>query len=617
MSATEVDSSIEVYTASQGGEPPSNPKTIVEHSTTTPRTQSHPSELATKNLLCTSCKDAVAACSALQSHEKPPRGKSRLCSYADRKALESSATMCPSQASNTQSCHLCSLILGRIRQAEFWRQPPEDLPPPPEPINVYFTVGRTGGTTLEIEVGESDRQRSVGYLVVVPADHEEAMSVSDTPDNPFFKFSATSPKGTTGVRRSARLAKSLASEASFSLAREWLTQCLESHAECTEAARLAVGRPYRLVDVGNDNSVDPKIIVMDFSRPVPPYLTLSHCWGGAKILRLLLGNIDILRKGIPMHELPKTFQDAVVITRRLGYQYIWMDSLCIIQDSPSDWKTNAAIMGEIYAGSVCTVAALTARNAYDGGCFFEQARSPLSYRHCQLSPHWTVKRNSYLAPDMRLRPSWSPLEPFPLHTRAWVVQERLLAPRTLYYGATGLAWECAECSATENVPHGEVAEFSPKASFFEIMRQLRPAVQEEERGPDPELQEKVHALWLTILAAYGRCSLTRFDDRLVAVSGVLRRVEATTGWRSMWGIWRDSVLVDLLWLVDRPSVRPPTSDYLAPTWSWAGLEGAVFMAVGDGKGCEWAAEVVEDGVLQDGRGYVKLKAMARQMTLTA
>lgn len=228
-------------------------------------------------------------------------------------------------------------------------------------------------------------------------------------------------------------------------------------------------------------------------------------------------------------------------------------------------------MGEIYAGSVCTVAALTARNAYDGGCFFEQARNPLSYRHCQLSPHWTVERNSYLAPDMRLRPSWSPLEPFPLHTRAWVVQERLLAPRTLYYGATGLAWECAACSATENVPHGEVPELSPKASFFEIMRQLAPAIQGEEREaarnptPDQELQEKVHALWLTILAAYGRCSLTRFDDRLVAVSGVLRRVEATTGWRSMWGIWRDSVLVDLLWFVDRPSVRPPTPDYLAPT----------------------------------------------------
>ncbi|OJT10838.1 hypothetical protein TRAPUB_12650 [Trametes pubescens] len=590
-------------------EPPSSPTTL-EHLATTPQAQSHPSELATEHVLCASCKEAIAACSALQSREKPPRGKSLLCSYANRKALESVATMCSTRASLEPLCHLCSLILGRIRQAEFSRQPPEDPPPPPEPIDVYFTVGRTGGTTLDIEIGESGRQRSVGYLVIVLADHEEAMSVSVTPDNPFFTFSPDSLEGTTGLRRNARLAKSLASEASFSLAREWLRQCIENHAQCTKAAGLAVGRPYRLVDIGNDNDADPKIIVMDFSRPLPPYLTLSHCWGGATILRLLLGNIATLTKGIPMHELPKTFQDAVIITRRLGYQYIWIDSLCIIQDSPPDWRTNAAIMGEIYAGSVCTVAALTARNAHDGGCFFEQARNPLSYRHCQLSPHWTVKGNSYIAPDLRLRPSWSPMEPFPLHTRAWVVQERLLAPRTLYYGATGLAWECAECSATENVPHGEVAEFSPKASFFEIMRQLPVAAQGEEdaRRPDPELQEKVHALWLTILAAYGRCSLTRFDDRLVAVSGVLKRIEATTGWRNMWGIWRDSVLVDLLWFVDRPSVRPSTPDYLAPTWSWAGLEGAVFMAVGDGKGCQWAAEVVDDGVLQDGRGYLKLKA---------
>ena len=211
-------------------------------------------------------------------------------------------------------CHLCSLILGRIRQAEYWIQPPEDLPP--KPISVSFTVGRTGGTTLDIEIGESGHRRSVGYLVVVPADHEEALSASATPDKPFFLFPGV---GTNDVRKNARLAKSLASEASFSLAREWLKQCLEKHPQCAEAAGLAVGRPYRLVEVGNDSGVDPRIIIVDGMKSVPPYLILSHCWGGAKILRLLLKNIHTLAKGIPMHELPKTFQDAVIITRRLGY----------------------------------------------------------------------------------------------------------------------------------------------------------------------------------------------------------------------------------------------------------------------------------------------------------
>ena len=212
------------------------------------------------------------------------------------------------------------------------------------------------------------------------------------------------------------------------------------------------------------------------------------------------------------------------------------------------------------------------------------------------------------------------MELFPLHTRAWVVQERVLAPRTLYYGSVGLAWECVECSATENVPHGEVSDFSPKASFFEIMRQL-PTTSEDDQTVSPDtkfkFEETVHALWLTILAAYGRCALTRFEDRLVAISGVIKRIEATARWRNMWGIWKESVLVDLLWFVDTPSVRHPTTDYLAPTWSWAVLEGAVFMVVGDGKGCEWVAEVIDDGVLPDGRGYVRFKAMAKSMVLTA
>ncbi|KAI0748196.1 heterokaryon incompatibility protein-domain-containing protein [Daedaleopsis nitida] len=582
-----------------------------------------PSELAEEHILCTPCKEAVAGCLALQSSEKPPQAKSVFRKYSDRKALELAATMCLTGPSISPPCHLCSLVLGRIRQAEFWREPPHD--PPPEPIVVTFVVGRTGGTTLEIEVGQASHRRSMGYLVVVPADHEEAASVvSIMPDSKrFFTFAG---EGVDTIHWNARLAKSLTSEASSSLAREWLKQCLQNHSQCTEAAGLAVGRPYRLVDVGKEDGSDPKVVIMDLTVPLPPYLTLSHCWGGAKILRLLLENIDTLTKGIAMHALPKTFRDAVAITRRLGYQYIWIDSLCIIQDSPPDWRTNAAIMGEIYAGSVCTVAALTARNAHDGGCFSEQARNPLSYRHCHISPYWTVKRNSYVGPDMRLRPRCSPMEPFPLHTRGWVVQERLLEPRTLYFGSTGLAWECVECSATENVPHGEVSEFSPKASFFDIMRQVPGVPAELEDGQTPglrdgaesrKMEEEVYALWLTIQAAYGQCGLTQFEDRLVAISGVIRRIEATTGWRNMWGIWRDSALVDLLWFVDKPSVRPSTSEYLAPTWSWAGLEGGVFMAAGDGKGCEWKAEVVGDGELEDGRGYVKLRAMAKSMVLTA
>ncbi|KAI0708555.1 heterokaryon incompatibility protein-domain-containing protein [Earliella scabrosa] len=561
-----------------------------------------PSELVEEQVLCPQCQYAVVNCPPLQSDQYPTRGSSmsKFRHYFDFQSLEASAAVYP--ASSALPCHLCSLILGRIRLAEQQQR----VVIPSRPVNVAFTVSRSGGVTLDIDIGEISNRREIGELVLLPADEADISSLSP-PAEARFTFSS---RDSAHIPRNAQIAKSLSSEATFSLAREWLAQCLENHPRCTQAARLAVGRPLRLVDVGDNHGTDPKIVIMDPSEPSPVYLTLSHCWGGATILRLLLENVDTLTKGIPMGDLPKTFRDAVIITRRLGYRYIWIDSLCIIQDSPSDWRTNAAVMGEIYAGSACTVAALTARNAHDGGCFFDHARNPLFFCSCRLSPHWTVDGNTPVGTDLRLPPP--SLGPLPLHTRAWVVQERLLAPRTLYYGSTGLAWECVECSATESVPGGEVSRFSPKASFFEIMHQL-PA----DRADQAEFEEKVYDLWTDVQIAYSRCLLTRFEDRLVAISGVIKRIEAAVGWRSMWGIWRERVLVDLLWFVEEPSVRPATPEYLAPSWSWAGLAGRVTMAVGrGGRGCQWTAEVVDDGTLQDGRGYLQIRAMAKSVTLT-
>jgi hypothetical protein len=253
-------------------------------------------------------------------------------------------------------------------------------------------------------------------------------------------------------------------------------------------------------------------------------------------------------------------------------------------------------MGEIYAGSVCTIAALTARNAHEGGCFFDHARNPLSFRPCRLLNDWWVEGNSNIGPDLRAGQS-----PLPLHTRAWVVQERILAPRTLYYGSNGLAWECVECSATEAVPQAEVGRFSPKASFFAI----------QQHGSDPE---KYYDHWMDIQIAYTRCSLTRFGDRLVAISGVIKRLEMLTGWTNVWGLWKERLLLDLLWFLEESTGRPKTEEYLAPTWSWAGVKGRVMVVAGSRVECEWMATVVDVGLLDGGkRGCVRLRGMTREV----
>lgn len=259
-------------------------------------------------------------------------------------------------------------------------------------------------------------------------------------------------------------------------------------------------------------------------------------------------------------------------------------------------------MGEIYATSVCTIAALTARNAHDG-CFFERARNPLFFRHCRILPGWWVESNKAI--DLSLRSALTH-SVMPLHTRGWVVQERILGPRTLYYGSNGLAWECVECSATEIVPVGEVKEFSPKASFF--------ALNTHRDNP-----ERCYEYWLQLQSLYTSCLLTQFSDRLVAISGVIKRLEMFTGWSNHWGLWKETFLMDLLWFVDDSTrTRPQTKEYLAPTWSWAGVEGRVFLALKHGVepgSWRWKAEVMHVGCVggDEQRGCARLLAMIKKV----
>ena len=108
---------------------------------------------------------------------------------------------------------------------------------------------------------------------------------------------------------------------------------------------------------------------------------MSHRWGTAQILCLTRENQDSFLHEIPWESLPSTFKDAVNVTRRLGYAYLWIDSLCILQDTPQDWEEESAIMGDIYRGSVCTVAALDATSSREG---FLGLRNPLKNIPCSL-----------------------------------------------------------------------------------------------------------------------------------------------------------------------------------------------------------------------------------------
>ncbi|KAI0973443.1 heterokaryon incompatibility protein-domain-containing protein [Xylaria arbuscula] len=155
----------------------------------------------------------------------------------------------------------------------------------------------------------------------------------------------------------------LASEANFDLARRWLNACQDDHTGCLKD--YTPDLPTRVIDIGVENRGQSL-------RPVTArgqsgsYVALSHCWGGQVYPLLLIGNIDRFEHAIEFQDLPLTFQDVVSITRELNIPYLWIDSLCIIQNSKADWEQESKKMGLYYGNSTITIYASSAESSTSG-----------------------------------------------------------------------------------------------------------------------------------------------------------------------------------------------------------------------------------------------------------
>ena len=169
---------------------------------------------------------------------------------------------------------------------------------------------------------------------------------------------------------------STANNACFELMEQWNSNCDARHDKC-RSSRNTNWLPTRLINVGDDD--DNIRLCLSTSLPAgTQYISLSHCWGKNQILRCLTTNIDQLMHSVPFSSLSNTFRDAMHITRRLGSKFnishVWIDSLCIVQDSPDDWLGEASRMGNVYANAWCNIAA-TASTDGSGGCF--RIRDPI------------------------------------------------------------------------------------------------------------------------------------------------------------------------------------------------------------------------------------------------
>jgi hypothetical protein len=389
------------------------------------------------------------------------------------------------------------------------------------------------------------------------------------------------------------------------LAKAWIQNCWSNHgATCsppwTSSSATTAFTPHRLVDVGPaDGSIAPKLRLTGYGGASVPYLTLSHCWGSAPIdYKLTSKTIEEMKVAIDIAKLDQNFCDAIEVTRQLGFRYVWIDSLCIVQDSRVDWAAKAGVMGLVYAYSQCTIAALCAESSKEG---FFRAHNPRCSTACPLP----VKVGLNAAPFRK-----PPAAKRPLYSRAWVFQERLLSPRVLRFGQDQISWECQAALADEYMPlplsHSDLMVY--KDSDGAKDKEVREAVAEifgaEQAKAQADRDAAIEALpaaklqfvkaWEKLVRAYSDLSLTYPSDRFPAFAGITSIQQSRMGMTSLEGLWLENFMPSLLWYCKPKTgrriseeikiLRPERKEfsealYVAKTTvnslSWAAIEGEV------------------------------------------
>jgi hypothetical protein len=275
-----------------------------------------------------------------------------------------------------------------------------------------------------------------------------------------------------------------------------------------------------------------------------------------------------------MDSLSSLFQDTVTITRSLGYRYLWIDSLCIIQDSQQDWVSEAAKMGYIFKNSSLTIAAETSRDCREG-VFASSNRLWLNLEDsfalpCHSSTHQIQGR---VSPKLD---SEAPKRRDFLGSRAWTLQEDILSPRTIIWTSRGLKWQCRSADYGEGIQ----LEGSLKISkYYNWMHNnwksiCLPRQDFSKYGSSGSASNRSTSqameIWYSILQNFVRRNITNHADRLLALSGVARDIARLTAYGYFAGLWGEDLCAGLLWSTNGNAET--LKDASEPSWSWASIE---------------------------------------------
>ena len=385
------------------------------------------------------------------------------------------------------------------------------------------------------------------------------------------------------------------SDKAFVRIQRWLRHCNGNHARCKpQVAQVTL--PTRVLDVFHRTMFgsEKKVSVVETAKIKGKYIALSHCWGTSSRLMATKASFPGLKKGIDISALPKTFQEAIQITRRLGVQYLWIDCLCIIQDDPQDWEREAATMATVYRDAYLTISASASSDSYTG-CFpqrttdsyispgtaslgYTTPREASGPNHAEASyqlssgggkrmkvhmfEEWlpgSVFNAAQKTPIGTFGRRYDPIANQPLSTRGWTLQERLLSPRTIHYASDQTYYECetevrsedgfqfpdmtfnmATLITTQRIPWAQHGLLKGGGMSF---------IAGQDAGGKGSTGIRWKGGWLSVIEDFSRRRLTKGTDKLPAMAGVARVLAQETGDTYLAGLWMQHIHEDLCWRV--------------------------------------------------------------------
>lgn len=342
------------------------------------------------------------------------------------------------------------------------------------------------------------------------------------------------------------------------LARQWLSACANKHSCCNQPSNGFI--PDRLLEI-TDDSIKLRVK----PQKAEPYVALSHCWGSTKPIVLSVENLISFQQGLSWTDLPQTFKEAAQVTLNLGFQFIWIDTLCIIQDSEEDWEEQAVLMASIYGNATLVLAASAAKSTEDG-FLTTKYDSPTEARLklARNEHHQSIDR--YFC--VRLEASC--FSRGPLDNRAWAYQEETVSRRYLAYAKSGMAWSCTQTRYSEIGHYRPMREIGQPTNLINLFNSC----------PDTDM---LRAYWSTeLVPSYKSRKLTVQSDILLAISAIAQEFQAKTKWTYLAGLWKEDLVRGLAWvclgyILPAPGLHRGTSkdkyeQKYCPSWSWASVD---------------------------------------------